>query len=104
MQKLTARKVALEKSTSTSHKDKQRWRECLVEELISSEESEEDGSFLVHLLPWRSEKVLLFVGQEAWEENVQKEQNDDFRKEGRTRVSACQASYWVSAYTWAVRS
>ena len=43
-------------------------------------------------------KVLLFVGQEAWEENVQEEQNDDFRKEGRSRVSACQASYWVSTY------
>ncbi|CAI8044857.1 hypothetical protein GBAR_LOCUS24847, partial [Geodia barretti] len=63
--KLTARQVALEKSTSTSAKGKQRWRECLVEELISSEDSEEDGSFLIRPLPWRSEKSTssLFLDQ-----------------------------------------
>ena len=32
----------------------------LIEELISSEDSEDDGSFLVRPLPWRSEKVTNF--------------------------------------------
>ena len=57
LQKLASRQVALEKSTSTSENDKEKWKECLIEELISSEDSDEDGSFLVRPLPWRAEKV-----------------------------------------------
>ena len=60
MQKLTSRQVALQKSTSTSEKDKEKWKECLIEELISSEDSEEDGTFIVRPLPWRAEKVSNF--------------------------------------------
>lgn len=44
-QKLASRQIALEKCTSTTDKDKKRWKECFVEDLISSEDSEEDGSF-----------------------------------------------------------
>ena len=57
IQKLISRQVALQKSSATSEQDKEKWRECLIEELISSEESDEDGSFLVRLLPWRVDKV-----------------------------------------------
>lgn len=47
----------MEKSSAISEKDKTSWKECLVEQLISSEESDDDGSFVIHSLPWRSEKV-----------------------------------------------
>ena len=61
VQKLTSRQVALHKSTSTSEKDKEKWKECLIEDLISSEDSDEDGSFLVRPLPWRADKVTNFL-------------------------------------------
>ena len=51
VQKLISQQVALQKSTSTSEKDKEKWKECLIEDLISSEDSDEDGSFLVRPLP-----------------------------------------------------
>ena len=60
IQKLKFRKIALQKSSAISEKDKTPWRECLVEELVSSEESDEDGAFVIHPLPWRSEKVTTF--------------------------------------------
>ena len=52
--------MALEKLSTTSSKDKEKWKECLVEELISSEDSDDDGSFFVRPLPWRSDKVTTF--------------------------------------------
>jgi len=60
LQKLTSRKVALRKSTSTSEASKEKWKECLIEEQISSEDSDEDGTFFVHLLLWRADKVSSF--------------------------------------------
>ena len=33
------------------------WKGCLLEELISSEDSDEDGSYVVRSLPWRADKV-----------------------------------------------
>lgn len=57
LQKLNARKAALSKSTAIPDKDKKKLKECLTADLMSSEESEEDGSFIVHPLPWRSEKA-----------------------------------------------
>ena len=60
IQKLISRQVALQKSSATSEQDKEKWRECLIEELISSEDSDEDGSFLVRPLPWRVDKVTNF--------------------------------------------
>ena len=57
IQKLKSRKIAVQKSAAISDKDKALWKECLLEELVSSEDSDEDGSFFVRPLPWRSEKV-----------------------------------------------
>jgi len=57
LQKLNARKAALSESTVIADKDKKKLKECLAADLMSSEESEEDGSFIVHPLPWRSEKA-----------------------------------------------
>ena len=51
--------------------------------VIRSEYSEEDGSFLIRPLPWRSEKVTKFCSLKK----VQEEQ------EGRSRVSAIKASF-----------
>ena len=61
MQKLNARKAALRKTTAIPEKDKAMWMECLVPEVISSEDSEDDGSFTVHPLPWRSGKATRFL-------------------------------------------
>ena len=36
--------------------------ECLSIDLMSSEESDEDGSFIVHPLPWRSRKACEILG------------------------------------------
>ena len=46
MQKLNARKAALRKTTAIPEKDKAMWMECLVPEVMSSEDSEDDGSFI----------------------------------------------------------
>ena len=45
MQKLNASKAALHKTTAIPDTKKPTWMECLVPELMSSEESEDDGSF-----------------------------------------------------------
>lgn len=63
---------------STSDKDKEKWKECLIEELISSEDSEDDGSFLIRPLPWRSEKVTSFFC------NLDKKQ--DKKKSHRSKI------------------
>ena len=34
-----------------------RLKRCLIEELISSEDNDEDQSFIVRLLPWRADRV-----------------------------------------------
>ena len=57
MQKLKSRRIAVQKSAAISDKDKALWKECLLEELVSSEDSDEDGSLFTHPLPWRGEKV-----------------------------------------------
>ncbi len=61
MQKLKQRKVALQRTTAILEKDKSKWKECLVPEVMSSEDSEDDGSFTVRPLPWRSEKANSFL-------------------------------------------
>ena len=61
MQKLNARKAALRKTTAIPEKDKAMWMECLVPEVMSSEDSEDDGSFTVRPLPWRSGKATRFL-------------------------------------------
>ena len=40
------RKVVLQKSKSITDADK-KWKDCIVEELMRSEDSDEDGSFIV---------------------------------------------------------
>ena len=42
--------VALQKSKSITDADK-KWKDCIVEELMRSEDSDEDGSFIVRSLP-----------------------------------------------------
>lgn len=60
-QKLSARKATLIKTAAISEKDKETWLQCLVPELMSSEDSEDDGAFLVRPLPWRSDKASNFI-------------------------------------------
>ena len=43
-------------------KDKAKLAECLSIDLVSSEESDEDGSFIVHPIPWRSRKACEVLG------------------------------------------
>ena len=54
-------KVALQKSKTITDADKKKWKDCIVGELMSSEDSNEDGSFIVRPLPWRKEKVTFFL-------------------------------------------
>ena len=61
LQKLNARKAALRKTRAIPDTEKPTWMECLVPELMSSEESEDDGSFTIRPLPWRSEKATSFL-------------------------------------------
>ena len=61
MQKLNARKASLHRTTAVPEKDKPIWSECLLPEVMSSEDSEDDGSFTVRPLPWRSEKASNFL-------------------------------------------
>ena len=55
------RKVALQKSKSITDADK-KWKDCIVEELMHSEDSDEDGSFIVRPLPWRKEVTSFLCG------------------------------------------
>ena len=57
MQKLQARKIALHQTSAIPEGDKEKWEEGLIPELISSEESDGEDGFMVHPLPWRSERV-----------------------------------------------
>lgn len=61
LQKLDSRRAMLLKTSSIPEDQKKKWAECLIPELMSSEESEEDGSFSVRPLPWRSEKATHFL-------------------------------------------
>ncbi len=58
---MNARKAALQKTTAIPEKDKPNWTQCLVPEVMSSEDSEDDGSFTVRPLPWRTEKATSFL-------------------------------------------
>ena len=102
MQKLASRQVALEKSA----KDKERWRECLTEDLISSEDSKDDGSFLVRPLPWRSEKVTSFFSSLDRKQSKRKSRKSKMmmmaRKEGQ--MSERPKPPPGSLPTWALRS
>ena len=61
MQKLKACKAALEKTRALPEHDKPLWKESLIVELMSSEESEDDKAFTIHPLPWRSMKATDFM-------------------------------------------
>ena len=56
-QKLNARKAALVKTKAVSEQEKPAIREGLLPCLMSSEESEGDGEFIVRPLPWRSARA-----------------------------------------------
>lgn len=49
--------MALQKTGAISHNDKPKLLEALVPDLMSSEDSDDDGSFTVRPLPWRSSKI-----------------------------------------------
>ena len=57
MQKLQARKVTPHKASAIPEGDKENWEEGLIPELISSEESDGGDGFMVHPLPWCSERL-----------------------------------------------
>ena len=57
MQKLQACKIAVHKTSAIPEGDKEKWEEGLIPDLISSEESDGEDGFMVHPLPWHSEKV-----------------------------------------------
>ena len=61
MQKLNARKATLQKTSSIPDKEKPKWMKYLVPELMSSEDNEDDGSFVLHQIPWRSQKANDFI-------------------------------------------
>lgn len=64
LQKLNSRKVTLKKTGAIPSKEKPKFLEAIVPELMSSEDSEDDdGSFVVRPLPWRSSKIseILFA-------------------------------------------
>ena len=44
-------------SDATLESEKAKIEECLCVDLLSSKDSDEDGSFIIHPLPWRSQKV-----------------------------------------------
>ena len=66
-QKLKCRKAALSKTSTMTDEQKKKWMPCLVPDLMSSEESddecdgEEQSTFKVHPLLWRSDKVTAFI-------------------------------------------
>lgn len=60
LQKLNVRVAALAKSKAVTEQEKARWKEALLPSLVSSEDSDEEGSFTVRPLPWRSEKASEF--------------------------------------------
>ena len=63
LQKLTNRQMALKKTTSVIEEYKKKFEPCLVQEVISSEESSDEGEFIVRPLPWRSDQLTeLFLG------------------------------------------
>lgn len=52
---MNSRRAALQKSTVLTEFEKPELMKALVPELISSEDSDNDGSFTVRPLPWRSD-------------------------------------------------
>ncbi len=63
LQKLNSRVTALAKTRAIPEDIKPKWKESLVLPLISSEESDNEdneGSFNVRPLPWRSQKATEF--------------------------------------------
>lgn len=57
MQKLNSRKAALVKTKTISERQKPPFRASLLPCLMSSEDSEDDGTFSIRPLPWRSDKA-----------------------------------------------
>ena len=60
MQKLNSRKAALVKTKSVPDTEKAALQKSLDTALMSSEDSDEDGTFIVRPLSWRSKKAADF--------------------------------------------
>lgn len=86
MQKLNSRSAALAKTRSLSDSDRSGLKVAVVPCLMSSEESDEDGSFTIRPLPWRSDKVnRLFKNLDSKHEKKQSRKSKmmtSVRKEG----------------------
>ena len=54
---MNLRKAALLKTTAIAERDKPKLMGSFIPELMSSEESEDDGTYTIRPLPWRSEKA-----------------------------------------------
>ena len=51
------------RKSTLSDKENKKWKQILVADIMSSEESASDEMFLVKRLPWRSERVTQFLKQ-----------------------------------------
>ena len=60
MQKLNSRTAALAKTTAIPEGEKGKFKESLLGTLMSSEDSDDSGSFDVRPLPWRSHSATDF--------------------------------------------
>ena len=91
LQKLEARKSALERTSALTNEQKERWRQVLVTNFISSEESGEeeiDGDvqqyLYVKLLPWRDRKVNKFM--KSMDDKIKKKQSLRARRQTLPRL------------------
>lgn len=82
LQKLHTRQSLLAK-TNLSGKEKEKWSKILVNEMMSSEESDEETIFIKEL-PWRSSKVDSFF--HALDEEAMKKKSQQAKRQTKNRI------------------
>lgn len=86
IQKLNSRLVTLVKTKSIAEDEKPKWKESLTLSLMSSEDSDDEGSFSVRPLPWRSQRATNFFhtldGKYERKLSVKSKRMKYIRKEG----------------------
>lgn len=85
MQKRKEREAAILKNTKMTEEQRKKWLTVITNEYMSSEESGEDDSIIVHPLPWHSDYVnKMFKKIDCYCENLKSPQA---RRQTKRRVS-----------------
>ena len=104
LQKLKKRRTAFLKTNALNQTQKEKWAPCLVAEMISSEESDDENEeFKVRPLPWRSDKVDSFFSSLDMKSNKNRSKKSAMMTIHRTKGLSSDRSRPSDVPDWALK-